>query len=124
MQKSLSIVLAILLLVGSFQQGLDLVIFKLSQSFIIEKYCVNKDQTEFKCDGKCHLKSVIEQQQDHNNSDDSFVPQEYRSFVFVVMENEESTQDLGILNSNLSKILMYPSEGHYIKLIKPPTVLS
>ncbi len=120
--KSISILLATLILLGSFQQGLDIAIFKLSQSVIIENYCINKNQKEFKCDGKCHLSKVMAQQQKESHSDKSFVP-EYRSFVFVVTKNEQPINYENIIEHNLSKIITHESEGHYLTLIKPPSTI-
>ena len=41
--------------------------FAINQEEIAEEFCENKDKPELKCDGKCHLTKVL---QDQSNEDD------------------------------------------------------
>lgn len=34
--------------------------YEINKLEIIQKFCINKEVTEFKCDGKCYLKSQLE----------------------------------------------------------------
>ncbi|MCB0445829.1 MAG: hypothetical protein KDC68_09310 [Gelidibacter sp.] len=47
----------------------QLVYFELNIDTIIQKYCVNKDKPELKCNGKCHLAKQLQmtQQNDKTN---------------------------------------------------------
>ncbi|MEQ8909781.1 MAG: hypothetical protein RIC95_11345 [Vicingaceae bacterium] len=35
--------------------------YQINKLEIIEKFCINKEETKFECDGKCHLKTKLEE---------------------------------------------------------------
>lgn len=45
---------------GSAYKSWLRVSYEINKLEIIEKFCINKEETTFKCDGKCHLKTELE----------------------------------------------------------------
>lgn len=50
-----------LFLLVTSQQALIIVHFKLNQQAIERDFCINKNQPELECHGKCHLKKELQQ---------------------------------------------------------------
>ncbi len=59
LNKFLSILFIIVLAFNSFISTFILGNYIVNKSEIIELFCINKEETKFQCDGKCHLKSQI-----------------------------------------------------------------
>lgn len=49
----------VLIAATSLQQLSILSMCWLSQDYITEKFCVNKDKPELQCNGKCHMKDMV-----------------------------------------------------------------
>ncbi|MBL4710606.1 MAG: hypothetical protein JKY48_19435 [Flavobacteriales bacterium] len=45
---------------GSAHKSWLRVSYEINKLEIIEKFCINKEETTFTCDGKCHLKTELE----------------------------------------------------------------
>ena len=41
--------------------------YEINKLEIIEKFCINKDKPDLKCDGKCHLKATLDKVDEDNN---------------------------------------------------------
>lgn len=54
---------SLLVMIMTTQNGLNIAIYEMAKPYIIENYCVNKAAPELKCDGKCHLTKVIQEQE-------------------------------------------------------------
>lgn len=48
----------------SFAPLVILVDFKIHQDFIAEVLCINRDEPELQCNGQCHLKDKLSEQQE------------------------------------------------------------
>ena len=59
MKKVISITLSVLLLLIAFQQTLLLIHYNLNKDYIEKIYCVNKENKQLHCHGKCHLNKSI-----------------------------------------------------------------
>lgn len=68
--------------------------FKLKQTSIIEKLCVNKANPEMKCDGKCYLRTQFEKTNQEDSSSDSKILFE------LVQELSDFCQDFMIIDLN------------------------
>ena len=68
MKEIQSISLAALIFIASMSNGVTFLVFKIEQSDIIEKWCVNKDKPQLHCDGKCYLKKQFAEQHDNTQS--------------------------------------------------------
>lgn len=60
MARFINIVWLLLLVVQSLYQGLVYAYYVSNKAYIIEQLCENKAQPELKCDGKCHLRKVLQ----------------------------------------------------------------
>lgn len=59
MKKILAYFILSIFTLISLQQVVLLGAFFLNQDYIIDKFCINKNEPELKCNGKCHLKDVM-----------------------------------------------------------------
>jgi len=71
--------LVILMLVNvcflSFQEAGFYLFFKLNQDYIAKNLCINQDQVELLCSGKCYLDKVVETNYENQNTSQSTIPQ-------------------------------------------------
>ncbi|MEO1263409.1 MAG: hypothetical protein AAFZ15_31655 [Bacteroidota bacterium] len=67
MKIAFSIFLSFLILFCSVSNGVIYLAFKIKQSEIIEKLCVNRVFPDKNCHGKCFLKDKFEESNDDNN---------------------------------------------------------
>lgn len=75
MFRSLNFIILLFLILGILNLSLKISILQFEYSYnnklFIEKYCENKDKPELKCNGKCHLKKVMnsgEESSENNTS--------------------------------------------------------
>lgn len=73
--RSLNFIILLFLILGILNLSLKISILQFEYSYnnklFIEKYCENKDKPELKCNGKCHLKKVMnsgEESSENNTS--------------------------------------------------------
>jgi len=79
--------------------------FKLNQTSIIEKLCVNKENPEMKCDGKCYLKTQFEKT-DKEDSSPNQIPfdlvQEFsdfcQDFIITSLDSPPSSSSIKWMN--------------------------
>lgn len=50
------------------QNGLHLIVYEVAKPVIIKMHCENKDVPELHCDGKCHLKKMMQIDEAENTS--------------------------------------------------------
>lgn len=62
MIKLITHIIIFSLFVQSFQSVGIIINFKLNQDYIIKILCINKDNPETGCNGKCHLKNQLKKQ--------------------------------------------------------------
>lgn len=62
--------------------------YLMHESEITELFCINKDEPEMQCNGKCHLKDML--QKDQNDSEKR-APREFNFEQLTVMEPEANT---------------------------------
>ena len=53
---------------GSAHKSWILLSYEINKLEIIEKFCINKEETTFKCDGKCHLKTELNKADNQDQS--------------------------------------------------------
>lgn len=59
MRKGIAIFFSLIILGSSCTNLIEWALFKLNQDYIASVFCINKDQPQMKCDGKCYLKKSI-----------------------------------------------------------------
>lgn len=60
LQKTLAIFLVLIMTLPSALKFAILVDFKINQDFIAKVLCINKEEPELQCNGKCHLKKQLD----------------------------------------------------------------
>lgn len=60
MARLINIVWILLFVFQAFYQGLVYTYYVTNKTYIIEQLCENKNQPELKCDGKCHLRQLLQ----------------------------------------------------------------
>ena len=60
LSKILSFLLTSIIIFNSLQVSLTYAYYNIDTVGFIEKLCENKDKPELQCNGKCHLKKVVE----------------------------------------------------------------
>jgi len=75
MLRALAILWILLITVQSFYQGLIYTYYVLNKDYIVAELCENKAKPALKCDGKCHLKKVLQVSKELNSSEQQpFLP--------------------------------------------------
>ena len=62
-----SILLILLYSLGLFRGGLPHAFYQLSQDYIVENLCENRDRPELKCNGKCFLMKLTSESASHKD---------------------------------------------------------
>ena len=84
MKKSIAILLLIAISFQSFSKVFIVVNFIVNQSTIAQKYCVNKAKPKLHCDGKCHLKKQLkEEDKKENNISSNELKEKAEAHFFV-----------------------------------------
>jgi hypothetical protein len=66
MLRALAIFWILLISVQSLYQGLIYTYYVLNKDYIVAKLCKNKANPRLQCDGKCHLKKVLQVSKERN----------------------------------------------------------
>lgn len=67
MKSVFSVLLMILSLLISFQQGIMMTHFKINQHTLEDKYCINKNKPALQCHGTCFLRKKLQEAEEANS---------------------------------------------------------
>jgi len=107
----------------NLQQLVLIASYSINKEYITQKFCINKDKPELKCNGKCHLKDVMAKSDNEQKEKNTPVGIELLFSVFYIDFNEEISfekiinRDYNIFNKKL--IAKYTSF-----IFHPPPILS
>ncbi len=109
---------------GIFKDGFIYLSFKLNQSQIIKTLCINKGKPEIKCNGKCHLKSQLEENEKEKKESPYSVPSENKQVIVWLIETTDSSDQLKNNKSNSISIEDHfiPHSDYIDRLFRPPQV--
>gem|GEM_PF-1125033 len=62
-----SLLIIVVLFSGTYKSWIR-ISYEINKLEIIEKFCVNKEETTFKCEGKCHLKTTLDKVDEESKS--------------------------------------------------------
>jgi len=79
MKKIFSILTTLVLLMPQLINMVIIIDFNINQDYIAKVLCINKDQPEMKCNGKCHLTKELKKAEE---------PKENPKTEFVQLRNE------------------------------------
>lgn len=102
--------------------------YQLNIDYIIETYCVNKEEPELQCNGKCHLAKqlqVVSNQTSNTDSNaivnvlaESFIPVYFQSNT-IQQQFDQCFDCITVRNYNYSNLYAFHLEA---LLYKPPIV--
>lgn len=67
MKKHIAISLLFLFSLVALKEVTFYSLFKLNQQVIEDVFCINKEKPEMKCQGKCHLNTMLSEAQENND---------------------------------------------------------
>jgi len=117
----ISFTLAIIILFNSLQVTFTFAYYYLDPIGFIEKLCENKDKPELQCNGKCHLKKVVE----NNSNDNQPSPKKISSKQIVLYVINQHEHNLATINLKNSADLKYNNLYSYLSvyaIYHPPKV--
>jgi hypothetical protein len=107
----------------TFERAKLVTYYHLNKSYIIENFCVNKEKTKLKCDGKCYLKKTLKKQQEKEED----LP--FRTFkksdIKYLVEDFNFISKLKSLNNKkqyFSHCLVFNPQDYVIDIFHPPQV--
>jgi len=96
-----SIILAAIIICSSLRISFTYAYYYVDTAGFIERLCENKDKPELQCNGKCHLKKVVE-----NNTNDDKIPFKDINFkeitLFVVEQSKYEFISITFKKTDLS----------------------
>lgn len=100
-KKLLAFVLIKFILLGMFWQFSVITYFYLNQEAITDQYCVNKNEPEKNCHGKCHLEKVLNLTTENVNEE----PQTFKTNVLLIFQSfEELNENPFFISASFEKI--------------------
>jgi hypothetical protein len=125
--------IALFLVLALFSQLLLKVVYigywKINQTEIIQKFCVNKDKPKMNCKGKCHLAKQL-QKIEEPEQEKSKLPKEFYAFKsldffvlcetkFIYNQNQNTENQKKIVELNAIQI----QSGHLVRIYQPPELI-
>ncbi|MEZ4954586.1 MAG: hypothetical protein R2825_13540 [Saprospiraceae bacterium] len=126
MKKAISILFAALILFCSMNNGIAFTFFKINQSQIAELHCINKDQPDLHCDGKCFFKKQFEERNDDQSPYAPWSNLE-KAVKIDLIHSDFSTKnnEINLLNITPNFRFTHFSFQHYTSpFLRPPIQLS
>ncbi len=127
MNGRIAIMLTVLFISVGLRDVFTILHFYSNQAFIIENFCVNKDQPEKSCQGKCYLIKQLEEN-DGKQSEDLPFNRSFSHFELKMLPKESVIH--GLLANKLDgkgeysfESLLYTSD-YSSRVFQPPEILS
>lgn len=130
MKAIFAILFSLFFLLTTMQEATFMLLYKLNEKSITEKYCVNKSKPASTCHGKCHLEKTISASETDNNTNPFSIlnlkVKEIEIFFSQVYKIQEITSTdftsfTQLKSKYFTSIIL---DGFAFSLIKPPAVLA
>lgn len=107
---------------GSASKFCLLISYEINKLEIIEKFCINKEETRFKCDGKCYLKSELDKAEPEQEDTpyQSSSNQEERLLLYSQTIDQNSIFNTPSLQVQFRTLLAKANPGYVFPLFRPP----
>jgi len=94
--------------------------YELNIDYIVETYCVNKNEPELKCNGKCHLAKKLNI--DTNNSKSSAINSIFEAFIPLYFQEYKTHDFLQLTGVPIKKYWSYSNlyTSFNINVFSPP----
>jgi len=116
------------IIIMNMQSGLHLLVYQLAKPLIIKNYCVNVDEPELKCNGKCHMKTVLleEENSESDTNSTNIPPPELKfdsTYYFTVLkDNFKQASHFTDLPRLFNTEVQYHFRENYSDIFHPPMV--
>ncbi|MFI5253200.1 MAG: hypothetical protein ACHQQQ_12310 [Bacteroidota bacterium] len=115
-----NILLALSILLQSFSSLILIAGYEINKAYITNTFCENKDKPMMHCDGKCHLKKELKEEQEKSQSPPSLLKDKKEITQF----SEAISEFLFNGNHRLSSISPleshFPAEDFHPLIFHPP----
>lgn len=118
----LSFMLLGIFMLHSFSKGIIYLDYQLHKDYIASTLCENKDKPEMHCDGQCHLKKQLEEDDEKDQSPVNSVKQVNEILLFFT-ELRPALNFENFIKSEEEKFISYLqpiSVGHLLSVFRPP----
>jgi len=129
MKAFFAILFSLFFLLTTMQEATFMLLYKLNEKSITEKYCVNKNVVGSCCKGSCHLNKTIAKTENEDSKNPfttlNIKVKEIEVFYSQLYKIQEISLSVS-LNLSQLKSKYYSSivlDGFASSLIKPPTIL-
>lgn len=107
---------------GSAHKSWILLSYKINKLEIIEKFCVNKEETSFQCEGKCHLKTELNKADEQDEGPIAVHSENNHITWFnVVFEKLECAKPV-LTNTDYALAPLLHEQGFINSIFHPPKV--
>ncbi len=121
-----AVVFSLFFLLTTMQETTFLLLYKLNEKAITERYCVNKQVKNSCCHGKCHLgKTMVNAEAQDNSNPFSVTSVKWKEVELFFGKISHQSLDTETLSVPI-KYTLYSSdiaEGYVHTLLRPPSVL-
>ena len=121
MKKIFAYMMLVLIAATSLQQLSILSMCWLSQDYITEKFCVNKDKPELQCNGKCHMKDMVAENTEKDNQTMSHVENILPVFYTELCVDLPAPLLLQTFTLKLGDV--YLTDAYFDRTFQPPELL-
>jgi hypothetical protein len=120
-KKIFAYMMLVLITATSLQQLSILSMYWLTQDYITEKFCVNKDKPELQCNGKCHMKDMVAENTEKENQTMSHVENILPVFYTELCVDLPTPLLLQTITLKLGDV--YLSDAYFDRTFQPPEFL-
>ncbi len=129
MKAFFAILFSLFFLLTTMQEATFMLLYKLNEKSITEKYCVNKNVEGSCCKGSCHLNKTIAKAENEDSKNPFSILNLKVKDIEIFYSQLYKIQEISLsvsLNLSQLKSKYYSSivlDGFASSLIKPPTIL-
>ena len=107
---------------GSAHKSWILLSYHINKLEIIEKFCVNKEETTFKCDGKCHLKTELNNADEQDENPLAITSENNTITWFVVSFKTLECKKQIVENNPFAEAQIFKEQEYINSIFHPPKV--
>lgn len=121
MTRILSILLLSSLLLQSFSRVILVANYHLNKEFITEAFCENKSKPELACNGKCHLKKQLKEEDNKEDSPLNNLKEKFEVQLFCQALDHISINSTLSGKSPFTRFLLQKTISPKFPIFHPPT---
>ncbi|NSL88884.1 hypothetical protein ECE50_018730 [Chitinophaga sp. Mgbs1] len=120
MKKVSCILLCIIILLQNFSTAMLFISYKIYQAYIAANLCENRDKPQLHCNGKCHLRKQL-QQEEQQEQKNPYAQKEGKEIVLFCQQHHFSGEahSFTISNELISFYLIKPTHSPVSTIFHP-----